>query len=51
MTKSQDVKIAPKVFIRITITKQEFYRDYSLRGRIGIYIGVIIGLIDLKFVK
>ena len=39
-----------KAIIIITYsTRGDFRKDYTLRARIGIYIGVLLGLIELKF--
>ena len=39
--------IKTKALIGIHQTKKEFKKTYTLRARIGIYIGVLIGLIEL----
>jgi len=40
-----------KALFSIEITKEVFKKEYSLRARIGIYIGVLLGLVDLKITK
>ena len=37
-----------KGFITLTISKKAFKEQYTLKARIGIYIGTLIGLIDLN---
>lgn len=34
--------------LTITYSKKDFKREYTLHGRIGVYIGAIIGLIKLE---
>lgn len=37
--------------IKITTTREDFKRDYTLRARVGIRIACFIGLVELKFKK
>ena len=38
-----------KSVIEIKLTKEHFKKNYTLRAKIGIYIGVLIGLISIEF--
>lgn len=40
-----------KSMFQIKFSKKDFKETYTLRARIGIYIGVLIGLIDLNLTK
>lgn len=40
-----------EAFIVITQSKKDFIETYTLRARIGIYIGVLVGLIKLNLNK
>jgi len=51
---SQDLGIKVKPcsgLITVNMTKKELLETYTLRARIGIYIGVILGLVTLKLRK
>jgi len=37
--------------IVIDITRKDFLTTYTLRARIGIYIGILIGLVELNFIS
>lgn len=38
-----------KALIIIKLSRKEFKEQYTLKARIGIYIGVLIGLIKIEF--
>ncbi len=40
-----------KAIIEIKITKEQFNKEYTLRGKIGIWIGQILGIISVEFIK
>ena len=40
-----------KTLFELEISKEEFRNTYTLRARIGIYIAIFLGLINLKFKK
>ena len=42
-------KLPPKTLIGIKTTKEDFKRDYTLRGRIGIFILRMLGVVTLEF--
>ena len=39
-----------KALIEIKQNKKDFKANFTFRAKIGIYIGVLIGLVDLKFI-
>jgi len=41
----------PTRLIDIKMKKEEFLKYYTLRGRIGIYILVLLGVANLKLIK
>ena len=51
--KSEDdissLKQPPKTLIEIRISKKEYKETYSLRGRIGIFILRMLGVVTLEF--
>ena len=42
-------KLPPKTLIEIIISKKEYKETYSLRGRIGIFILRMLGVVTLEF--
>ena len=42
-------KLPPKTLIEIRISKKEYKETYSLRGRIGIFILRMLGVVTLEF--
>ena len=41
----------PERLIHIKTTVENFKKTYSLRGRIGIYLLVILGIAELEFIN
>jgi len=39
------------LFFTITTSKEDYKKQYSLRGRIGIFILRVLGIVELKITK
>lgn len=52
MTKLNNItKEKYQALIELTITKEQFKNNYTLKSRIGIRIAQIIGLLKIKWIK